>query len=72
MSEDVGALVRGQDVAAVTATLEAADGVHTLMVTHTVAGLLLTLINVCPFTRETHRDQREEKVRETIKNRGSE
>lgn len=43
---DTGALVRRQDVAAVTATQEAAHCVHTLVVAHAAAGVL-TLIHVC-------------------------
>lgn len=51
IQRDAGASVRGQNVAAVTATHEAADGVHTLMVAH-VAAWLFTLIDVCVFQRE--------------------
>lgn len=43
---DTGALVRRQDVAAVTATQEAAHCVHTLVVAHAAAGVF-TLIHVC-------------------------
>lgn len=48
---DARVSVRCQNVAAVTATQEAADCVHTLMVTH-VATWLLTLIDVCVCDRE--------------------
>lgn len=50
MYGDAGALVRRQNVAAATATQEAAHRVHTLMVTH-AAVWVLTLINICVYER---------------------
>lgn len=51
IQRDAGASVRGQNVATDTATHEAADRVHTLMVAH-VAAWLFTLIDICMFQRE--------------------
>lgn len=51
MHGDAGVSVRGQNVAAVTATQEAAGCVHTLMVAR-VASWLFTLIDVCVCDRE--------------------